>query len=252
MAMTAGVITRAFSALLDVALPRHCAVTGEPLPPGQDIPVSVHILRAVSLTGPDYCKRCGAPQGEGVGEVKECQACRNVTRGFGTREIVAAGRYSDELAEICLAFKFGGERKLARVLASWLHGVLMEREIPGRVDCVVPVPLSALRRLRRGYNQAEELARALAKLLDLPCVDALRRMRDTPRQALLSPAQRRANVRDVFAARPGAGLKGARVLLVDDVLTTGATMHAAARTLKRAGAKAVYGAVAARSTGDDS
>jgi ComF family protein len=243
-------IARAFSAVLDVALPRHCAVTGEPLPPGSSVPLSSVVMRGVSLIGADYCMRCGAPQGEGVGVTKGCQACTHVKRGFGTTEIAAAGSYADELAEICLALKFGGERKLASVLAAWIYGVLQSRGIPDKVDLVVPVPLSALRRLRRGYNQAEEIARELAKLLELPCVGALRRLRDTPRQALLSPAQRRANVRDAFAVRPGAELKGKRILLVDDVLTTGATLHSAARTLKRAGAKAVFGAVAARATGD--
>jgi len=240
---------RLVSGVLDLALPRHCAVTGVPLDADHRFPISPEVARAVQVFRNDYCTRCGAPQGEGVGQIAGCLACKPVRGGFAASEIVAIGEYSDELVELCLALKFGGERKVAQVLAAWLAALVTDRGVTEHVELVVPVPLSALRRLRRGYNQSEEIARELASLLKLPWRNALRRVRDTPRQAMLSPAQRRANVADAFIARPNADIKGRGVLLVDDVMTTGATFTAAARALKRGGAKPVFGAIAARSVG---
>jgi ComF family protein len=109
------------------------------------------------------------------------------------------------------------------------------------------VPLSALRRLQRGYNQAAEIAGHVARMLDTSLLDnELTRAKPTERQALLSVAQRRKNVESSFKIRRGQNITGRTFLLVDDVMTTGATLAEAARTLKRAGAKAVYGAIAAR------
>jgi competence protein ComFC len=235
------------SGLLDLLLPRHCAVSGRPLLDDEPGPVAPEVLRAVELCGPDYCSRCGAPQGTGVGVIRGCLSCKAVRAGFGTREIVAAGRYRGALEDVCLALKFGNERKLGKLLAAWLVPLLLDRGIASRVDCVVPVPLSATRRLQRGYNQAAEIGREVARLLEKPWLEhALRRMKHTDRQALLSVAQRKANVKGTFKVRDAAQTKGRTVLLIDDVMTTGATFAEAARTLKRARAKAVYGAIAAR------
>jgi ComF family protein len=112
---------------------------------------------------------------------------------------------------------------------------------------VVPVPLHWWRHWRRGYNQAETLARAVAAGLGLPCWPrCLRRIRNTPQQTLQSsPTSRQANVHGAFAPRPGYRMAGKRVLLVDDVLTTGATASEAARALRRGGAGSVAVAVLA-------
>ncbi len=246
-------VRKGAGALLDLLLPRHCAVTGRPLLEQEDMPVAPEVLREIELAGADYCRRCGAPQGQGVGVISGCPSCSERREGFGTREIVAVGRYRGMLEELCLALKFGGERRIAQLLAAWLVPLLHERGVAEKLDAIVPVPLSALRRLRRGYNQAEELARHTARLLDLPMhAGALKRVRPTDRQALLSTAQRRANIEGSFAVRQPKMITGRTLLLVDDVMTTGATLGEAARTLKRAGARAVYGAIAARAAlGDD-
>lgn len=235
--------------LLDLVLPRHCAVSGRPLIGDETGPVASEVLREVEVAGEDYCTRCGASQGPGVGVVKDCNLCREYRDGFGTRECVAAGLYAGVLKEMCLALKFGGERKIAVPLAAWLAQLCFDRGIADRIDAVVPMPLHIIRRFERGYNQAELIAREIAQALRKPVLDDLmKRERATNRQAKLSAAQRKSNVQGAFEVRSGrsAAVEGKRLLLVDDVMTTGATLGAAARTLKKGGAKAIYGAVAAR------
>jgi len=236
--------------MLDLVLPRHCAVSGRPLLAEETGAVAPEVLREVPVVGPDYCSRCGAPQGDGVGRIKECMACREYTEGFGTREVAAAGAYAGVLKEMCLALKFGGARGVAVPLAAWLALICHERGLADKVDFVVPMPLHVIRFFRRGYNQAALIAQPLAAALGKPMRDsALERREATLRQATLSAAQRRRNVEDAFRS---TNLDGQTVLLVDDVMTTGATLAAAARCMKRAGARAVYGAVAARAVpGDD-
>jgi ComF family protein len=115
-----------------------------------------------------------------------------------------------------------------------------------RFDAIVPMPLHWLRRWHRGFNQAELLARGLARPLGIPVVPALVRARATAPQAGLTRAQRRANVSGSFRVRRHAAVAGAHVLLVDDVMTTGATLSAAASALKRAGARRITAITIAR------
>lgn len=235
--------------LLDLLLPRHCAVSGRPLLATDVGPIAPEILREVEVAGTDYCTRCGAPQGAGVGAIKECLSCRDYRSGFGTREVVAVGDYSGVLKEMCLALKFGGEQRLALILGAWLAQLVFDRGVQPKIDIVIPMPLHILRRFQRGYNQAELVAVPVAKAIEKPILtNLLKRIAKTERQAKLSAAQRKGNVASAFEVQAGrtSDIEGKRVLLVDDVMTTGATLGAAARTLKKAGAKAVYGAVCAR------
>lgn len=161
--------------------------------------------------------------------------------------MTAACLYLPPLTGVVRALKFGRAEHLGDDLARLLVGrcaAWVER-----LDVVAPVPLAWTRRLARGYNQAEAIARPLAAALGLPYRELLRR-RPRPRQALLSRDERRRNLRGAFTARPGLG-PGTRVLLVDDVMTTGATLTAATAVLGRAGAGRVLVAVIAR-TPDES
>ena len=150
---------------------------------------------------------------------------------------LADGRYDGALREVLHAFKYEGRRSLAQPLGS----LLRERSVRALdgAACVVPVPLFAWRRLRRGFNQAADLA----SQLDLPVVHALWRVRYTASQTGLSAAARRRNVRGAFRQSPFLSAKTrARfiedrvVVLVDDVMTTGATSDACAEVLREAGA----------------
>jgi predicted amidophosphoribosyltransferase len=173
------------------------------------------------------------------------------------------GPYQDRLRDILHALKYDGRRSLARGLAALARDA--GRDVLSGMDAAVPVPLHRSRRRARGFNQATDLAGGLG----LPVVHALRRVRATAPQASLPAARRRANVRQAFALAPrprwrhglrgpgGLGrdarlaataclVSGKRLVLVDDVCTTGATLDACARVLKAAGAAEVRAITAAR------
>lgn len=154
---------------------------------------------------------------------------------------LAAAVYDDASRDLILALKHADRTDTAPMLARWLARA--GAPLRHQVDVLTPTPLHRGRLWRRRYNQAALLTAELARAWDKPWVpDLLLRVRATRRQGRLSPAARRRNMQGAFAPGPGARLltPGARVLLVDDVLTTGATAEACARTLKRAGAGAVF------------
>ncbi len=149
-------------------------------------------------------------------------------------------RYDDHSRDLILGFKYADRTFAAPAFARWM--VRAAAGLINDADLVVPVPLHRFRLWRRRYNQAALLALGITKLAGKQAVpDLLVRKRATPSQGRLSAAQRRANVRGAFAVRAErrAELAGKRVLLVDDVMTTGATVSSSARALLRAGAAAV-------------
>jgi ComF family protein len=161
----------------------------------------------------------------------------------------AVGPFGDVLRDVVHGLKFKGRRTLAARLGPLLRGAAAE--LLDEADAVVPVPLHPWRQWRRNYNQADLLAATLGR----PVWHVLRRRRATPPQTALDGAARRANVRDAFALGgwlPGAAdrarrqVEGRRLVLVDDVLTTGATLEACARVLVDAGAREVSAVTVAR------
>lgn len=146
---------------------------------------------------------------------------------------LSAGRYEGVLRDVIHAFKYDGRRSLAEPLGRMM--LAAGRPVFDDCDGVVPVPLHPWRRLRRGFNQARDLAACL----DRPVVNALWRFRATPPQMALSGTARRTNVRDAFIASPLVTVAGRRLVLVDDVRTTGATLDECAQVLLTAGAREV-------------
>jgi competence protein ComFC len=160
-----------------------------------------------------------------------CALCRSGLRGFDAA--YCFGTYEGVLRELIHLYKYGRVRTLARPLAEWLASALPPDD---RFDAVTPVPLHWRRQWQRGFNQAELLARHVARRRGIPVIQAVRRVRATLTQAGLSNTRRRQNVTAAFAARRAAGrLAGKRVLLIDDVMTTGSTAASCALALKRAG-----------------
>lgn len=158
--------------------------------------------------------------------------------------------YEDDVSKSIRRFKFGNARSYADVYARLL-AMRLQDVFPEAFDLLVWVPVSGLRKLKRGYDQTELIAKALAKELGMPATPVLKKIRHTPPQSgLRDAAQRRANVLGAYAVRSHQSLAGKRVLLLDDVLTTGATASECARVLVTAGAKEIYFAAVAVASHD--
>lgn len=215
------------AALLDLFYPERCAGCRSR---ASDV-LCRGCAEGLPLLEPPLCSRCGLPA---AFDTPACSVCRGTELWFeGFR---APLRYEGVGREVVHALKYAGYSRLAGRLGA----PLIARVLPeGRFDAVVPVPLHRSRLRRRGYNQAALLARALAGRIGVPFSDKLKVVRRTRDQIELTATGRRENVRGAFGAR---GRVGGRVLLVDDVLTTGATMSECARVLLEAGASGVYAA----------
>ena len=144
-------------------------------------------------------------------------------------------------------FKYQGFLHLRQPLAAWLAETLDDPRLAGRrIDCIIPVPLHPARERERGFNQAEVLARLLGRQAHLPVRSLLQRIRYTTTQTQFDRAERMQNLAGAFRLRRGGVVRDLRVLLVDDVLTTGSTLSECAEVLKKAGAVSVHAATAAR------
>ena len=151
------------------------------------------------------------------------------------------------MREVMHGFKYSKHLYLRYPLAAWLGEALEDPRLrEARLDCIVPVPLHPARERERGFNQAEILAQLLARRAGLPVRPLLQRIRYTTTQTQFDRAQRIENLAGAFRLRRGVDVQGCRVLLVDDVLTTGSTLSECADVLKRAGALTVHAATAAR------
>ncbi len=242
-------------AVLDVLYPPACGACSAPLPGGRDPVLGVlcpDCSEGLEPIGEDACPRCAAPietarahgSPDGSPGPRTCDDCRRLRPAF--ERVHAAYLYGGPLLEAVHGLKYDKKAHLARPLARLMRYGLPK--LPGGADLVVPVPSHSRRVRQRGFDHAWCLARELASSLRLPTSDALRRRRDTPPQARLDLRRRLANVEGAIEVvrRASCRIRGRRVLLVDDVMTSGATAHACARALARSGAASVVVAVLAR------
>ncbi|ADG83634.1 ComF family protein [Thermincola potens] len=184
------------------------------------------------------CRVCGRFFSKSPDEERVCHACRNKAPAYSFAK--AAGIYDGRLREAIHLLKYTGKQSLADLLARLLIEQMVKDERFLDTDVVIPVPLHKERLLARTFNQAELLARRVAKELMLPFDGtSLIRVKHTPTQTKLSAEERRRNLVDSFAVVADANLKGKNVLLIDDVLTTGSTVQECTRTLIMAGAHRV-------------
>jgi ComF family protein len=178
------------------------------------------------------CPLCAAPLPHRAGSCPGCSA--GEPRGFD--RAFAPFRYEFPLVELIHELKYGGQIATARILGTLLGRCVAEHGRPA-VDAIVPVPLFARREARRGFNQAHEIAVFASAQLRLPVMRQLaRRVRDTAPQAQLPAAERRDNLKSAFVLR---GVPPPRVAIVDDVLTTGATVESLARALRASGCRRI-------------
>lgn len=189
----------------------------------------------VRFIEPPFCDRCGFPFQGQITQAFECANCRGTELHFrSARSAVAA---KDELLEIIHAYKY----RRALWFEPFLGDLLAQKARPQLAaepwDWIVPVPLHPTKQREREFNQAERLAARLSDATRIPLNSTfLRRVLPTRTQTRLSREERQANVRHAFAAARGRELKGKRIVLIDDVFTTGATTNACARVLREAGA----------------
>ena len=160
-------------------------------------------------------------------------------------DCVAPFRYEDALRESLLRYKFGGRESYADFYAGYMAAIVRDK-LEGKYELVTWVPISRKRLRERGFDQARLLAKRLAKQLGCPCVKTMKKVKNNPRQARMpDPAARHANVRNAYRAVEPFPAKEKRVLLVDDIVTTGATLTECSGVLLRAGAAQVVCATAA-------
>jgi ComF family protein len=232
---------KVFCGLFNLLFPDDCRVCGEPLQQVSRIPVCNRCLKEPApMEAEHFCVACRTPflNRFPLDETGRCALCRLGLSGFDA--VYSYGSYEGSLRKLVHLFKYGKVTPLVKPLGQFLSIALPREQ---SFDAIVPMPLHWWRRWRRGFNQADLLAREIARRWNLPVSSIVKRVRATSPQAGLTHAKRRSNVSGAFAVKRSSSSKkpllGMRVLLVDDVLTTGASAAACARALKRAGAKHV-------------
>lgn len=215
-----------------------------------DGPICNRCWSSIPRISPPWCRQCGDALASGDVPDALCTRCTEMPPQFMLAR--SAGRYEGALRELIHALKYDGRRMVAAPLARLMRHA--GTEILDDADAVVPVPLHPLRLIRRGFNQADDLSRHLG----LPIWRVLKRTRLRPSQAGLPAASRQSNTRGAFAYRPSwhgpnrtgrashRPLEGRTLVLIDDVMTTGATLDACSEILMEAGARSVRALTAAR------
>ena len=226
---------RALRVGLDVALPPLCPACREPV---RDTALCPACWAKLSFIAPPYCERLGIPFAYDPGPGMLSMEAIADPPAYGRAR--AAVRYDDVARALVHALKYGDRLDLAPTMGRWIANA--GRGLLSDADALVPVPLHWRRLWMRRFNQSARLAEVISATSGVPVAyDALRRVRATAQQVGLSRAQRAENVQGAFRVAPDArsDVAGRRLVLVDDVLTTGATLDACARALLRAGARSV-------------
>jgi ComF family protein len=241
-----GLFASTFRRALDVALPPLCPSCREPL--GEGLGLCPACWAKLSLIEPPFCPRLGIPFAYDPGPgVLSMEAIADPPAYQRAR---AAVRYDDVARALIHAYKYGDRLDLAPLIGGWMARA--GRELLAEADALIPVPLHWRRLWARRFNQSATLARVIAETMDVPVIDdALQRVRPTAQQVGLSKSARAENVQGAFrvSADGKARVTGRRLILIDDVLTSGATSDTCARALLRAGAKQVDVLVFARVVG---
>ena len=232
-----------FQAAVSLLYPATCAIcrkhvrTGEYLCTGCE----AKIIRIV----PPFCDKCSEPFEGTINSAFTCANCAHRTIYFDAA--VAAYRGRGIVRDVIHEFKYNRQMYLRHLVARWLRAAFDDERLRAqRFDVMVPVPLHSARQRERGFNQAALLAEVMSTHTSISCKPLLERMRYTTTQTALDRSERMENLHNAFRLRKNADVRGLKVLLIDDVLTTGSTLSECARVLKRAGASSVHAATAAR------
>ncbi len=232
------------SGVADLLLPHVCTACGRDVPTSEGLCASCS-ERLLTLVALPYCPRCGATVGPNI-PVREdgCWACGHVLPRFA--KVIRLGPYAHPLRGLVGRLKYHNRDAVAGRLGDMLAHAVESHCPDENFDVIVPVPMYWRRRLQRGYNHSAVLAGVLGRRLKIPVGEELRRTRNTPPQVRLSRTRRIENVKGAFVVKSKRYVAAARVLLIDDVTTTGATANESARTLLAAGASSVHLAVVSK------
>lgn len=225
-----------WSGALDLIYPPYCLVCNVA---GEQY-LCPKCIEQIDIIEPPYCRKCGIPC-----ESYHCPDCRE--RELDFEYACSAGTYDGVLRGAIHALKYEFHLALAQPLGELMVRCFPNTRLAGNVDIAVPIPIHRSRMLDRGFNQASELLLVLSRRVSLPiALDVLYSARRTRDQVGLSHDERAENVKGAFAVGNSDKIIGKRVLLVDDVMTTGSTLNEAAKMLKTHGATQVYGYTLAR------
>jgi len=248
----ASAVRRPVAAAIDLFFPPRCTACGSQCEPVFGAPLYCAACdKRLALDERPSCARCARTCSEADLALGNCPDCRSRKLLFVAARTI--GPYKSELRQAVLKTKHASFEPLATALGQRLAEAILRRPFDEPPELVAPVPVYWLKRLWRKTHTAATLARAVAGELGLPLAAGLLVCRRyLRRQATLTPPERRKNVRGAFCTSLlwRRGIAGRRILLIDDVMTTGATAHEAARVMLAAGAAAVYVATAARSSAD--
>ena len=232
------------SSLLDMIYPRRCVGCNGVVDSGANLICWNCTTRIPFITLP-FCFQCGDPVAGQVDSSYVCRHCSENIPSFDKARSVA--RYRGLLKDMLCEFKYAGALWMRRDLAAWLLTCLQSQFDTRSIDVVTCVPLHPVKQRDRGYNQAALLAKDVSSLIGKSFSSKMiRRIRHTPSQTNLTARQRRDNVLGAFACRVPDNLRLSRALLIDDVMTTGATVNECARVLKEAGVSRVEVVTVAR------
>lgn len=240
----------AWNQLRAVVFPPLCLACDEPLGGGDEsLCADCAAALATECTG-DYCRVCGGEPGPHLMAEWRCPECRAARPGY--RALFRVGRYRAMPRQLILRFKYARIPILDALLGDLMHSAVAADSAALPADAVVPVPSPWRRTWQRGFQPTRLLADRIGMRLRRPRLDALRLARRIRPQKELTLGERTANVADAIAVRDNAPITGKRLLLVDDVCTSGATLREAARVLRRGGAATVDAVVfAVAKPGDD-
>ncbi|MCG3149242.1 MAG: hypothetical protein PCFJNLEI_02702 [Verrucomicrobiae bacterium] len=230
---------------LDLLYPRNCRFCTTPLTETQVGVVCPACLATAKPITPPFCRRCALPFSGQLDAQIECGYCQDLEFHFSSA--YAACRAEGVVRDCIHRLKYNREIYYLPHLAGWLIDAGRRWIDWAQVDAIVPVPLHPVKERSREFNQAKLLAQELARAVGRPLwPQVIRRVKATPSQTRLDARSRRVNMRGAFAIRSAAALAGRRVVLVDDVFTTGATLDACASILLRSGTTDVIALTVAR------
>ncbi len=232
-------------AAVDLVYPRNCQICEQVLAENERGVICGACLGTAKRIEPPCCRQCALPFDGEPKETFSCGYCQDLKFSFS--RAVTACRAEGVVREAIHRFKYNRQMYFGGHLEDWLIGAARRWIEWCEVDAIVPVPLHSRKQREREFNQAEVLARSLSRAVNLPVLcNVVCRVKDTPTQTRLTARERRQNLRGAFAVRRPEAVAGRRLVLVDDVFTTGVTLDSCAKVLRVEGAQNIIALTVAR------